>query len=342
MPSLPLSSNQKVKIDRLRDQGKQCLALRQYTEAIQFYSAILQIVEGLPGEDSFELRRRCGLTLAECEIRAGNYHQAVARCSEVIEECVNFADSLPKKTKRKKAKKVTMDSIDLDKTLNRAHYRRGLSLKKLNELRIALIDMKKAAEYHPDDKQTLKELAFLKAKVGTMTSAHVEEEESKLQDFVEDCQVQYPRQRYTRKQLEKMFSSMRSSSTSSSPSSSFSLSPSSQSLSPFGDFSKGLEGFGDFGSMLGGSPPDLSQMLRGLGGNDGGSGMIEFALQNLLGWDAQTVKRVTSIFNLCQSIYKKFNLVYTKVIQYRDIVLLIATVAWAIYAFRGSPLFHEK
>ena len=75
-----------IKSEKLRGKGRVSLSRKEYESAASFYSAAIQVIEGVGGEKSAELRRRCCLTLAECDLKTGNHLQAIARCSEVIEE----------------------------------------------------------------------------------------------------------------------------------------------------------------------------------------------------------------------------------------------------------------
>lgn len=67
--------------------GKVHLNSKDYKRAAQYYSAVIQTIEGHNGNLYADLRRRCLLTLAECEIRNGNLFHAIARCSEILNEC---------------------------------------------------------------------------------------------------------------------------------------------------------------------------------------------------------------------------------------------------------------
>ena len=73
-------------VQLLRSTGHYYLRLKDYKGAAKYYSAILQLYEGIGGSESRDVRRRCCLTLAECEIKMGNFMHAISLCSEVIEE----------------------------------------------------------------------------------------------------------------------------------------------------------------------------------------------------------------------------------------------------------------
>lgn len=294
--SLSLSNLQRSKINSLRSLGKAYLSSHSNEEAIQCYSAILQIVEGLDGEESFELRRRCGLTLAECELRAGRPPRAVARCSEVIEESTNYDES----------QNYSLNKVDLLKTLGRAHYRRGVSLKKLDLLRLALVDMKLANKYQPDDQRTLKEIAALKAKLGTAASAAVDERDPQLADYTEACQVRHPREPMTERQINKL------------------IAPRPLVRAPDID---GLQGM--LGEGMGGGLGEL------LGGGQGSMNLIKFALQQLLGWSSETASEAMEVLQAAQGAWQKVKWLKGKVTVHREAIMLAATLLWAIVAFRS-------
>ena len=124
-----------IKSEKLRGKGRISLSRKEYDSASYYYSAALQLIEGIGGEKSAELRRRCCLTLAECDIKLGNHLQAIARCSEVIEEAPdinnndNNNDDNNDKIKYEKLKQA----------LGKAYFRRGLSLQSLEKPQLALI-----------------------------------------------------------------------------------------------------------------------------------------------------------------------------------------------------------
>ena len=80
-------------VQLLRSTGHYYLRLKDYKGAAKYYSAILQLYEGIGGSESRDVRRRCCLTLAECEIKMGNFMHAISLCSEVIEEASLILES---------------------------------------------------------------------------------------------------------------------------------------------------------------------------------------------------------------------------------------------------------
>lgn len=149
----------------LRDVGKSYLSSKQYSKAALCYSAVLQVIEGVGGKESGEIRQRCSLTLAECEIKLGNLYSAIARCSEVIDE----SPDLPFLDVDTSALNIGSDAAEsastslqplnneeyerLSKFLSQARYRRGVALFRLDEPELALIDLHEALRMVPGDER---------------------------------------------------------------------------------------------------------------------------------------------------------------------------------------------
>ena len=74
------------KIHRLRKAGIEVIKNRDYEKALNCYSALIQLYEGLPGQEMAMYRMQCGVTLAECHMHLGNTEEAIARFSDVIDE----------------------------------------------------------------------------------------------------------------------------------------------------------------------------------------------------------------------------------------------------------------
>ena len=135
-------------VNSLREGGKFFLQSKDYKRASLYYSAIMQIIEGIGGVESLELRRRCALTLAECEIKLGNLQRAVARCSEVIDEATEPEN---------------WDDIDPNVALSvgKAFYKRGISMKRLNKPHFAWLDFEKCLMYNPNNEKAFLEISTL-------------------------------------------------------------------------------------------------------------------------------------------------------------------------------------
>jgi tetratricopeptide (TPR) repeat protein len=173
-----LSGKIRNQIDILREKGHRNYSKRNYREAIDCYSAILQLVEGVSGDEAYELRRRCGLNLAYCCLKNSNYAEAVARCSEVIDESSNFVseDGETPTLKRNEA-------VLLRQALATSYKRRGQALKLLGKDNLADIDFS-FAKFYNSKTQKLRN-SKIAAKYTNYIGDH--------QDFVEECQLKHPR-----------------------------------------------------------------------------------------------------------------------------------------------------
>lgn len=180
--------------ESLRDIGKSYLSAKEYSKAALCYTAVLQVIEGIGGTKSGDLRLRCGLKLAECEIKTGNLYSAIARCSEVIEECPDITikdneiyNSFEKKSiiqeninnssetdanidsdindepqnQLNKHKKKMNEELRL--TLGYAYYRRSVALSRLDLPELALLDLQDALRNIPNDTKIIQRIETLES-----------------------------------------------------------------------------------------------------------------------------------------------------------------------------------
>ena len=144
----------------LRCVGKTYLSSKQYSKAAICYAAVLQVIEGIGGIESGNIRQRCSITLAECEIKLGNLYGAIARCSEVIDECPVPLLENPSSESRKvtpgtggsgSGSGVSINSAQnelIRKVLSQALYRRAIALYRLEEPDLAMIDLLEVFVYN--------------------------------------------------------------------------------------------------------------------------------------------------------------------------------------------------
>lgn len=164
------------------------LSKKDYKKASLCYAAVLQIMEGKGGSEAEELRRRCSLTLAECELQQGNLYEAIARCSEVIEEApdikrfvkndasgsdnentvvvdaVSETEDIVNRAEQNLEARNSGGGKELDKlrvALAKALYRRGLALNRLERPKLALIDLREANKILPTDTKILQHLDLI-------------------------------------------------------------------------------------------------------------------------------------------------------------------------------------
>jgi len=144
------------------------------------------LIEGIGGQESEELRRRCCLTLAECELQEGQFYCTIARCSEVIEEAPLDAKSLYTDRLLDEVKSIndTVGSTTYNQTeiynktdklrasLAKAFYRRGISLNRLEKPQLAILDLQKAKEMLPSNNKIINAIDLTRQSISTQGIIH--------------------------------------------------------------------------------------------------------------------------------------------------------------------------
>jgi tetratricopeptide (TPR) repeat protein len=345
-----LSAETKEQIDILRSLGKQAQQQSNFDEAIQYYSAILQLVEGLSGVEAYEWRRRCGLTLAHYELKRGNFQSAIARCTEVIDESSNYLSTkIPRKSKSSSIKKQDQSSFEgneqqLKESLQKAYQRRSQALKSLQKVKFAELDLLKAKEFQGKvSSSQMKKLKKLSTSNFDIESTKKEEEA--LRDFVEECQLNHPRLQFSQQELQSLSSKR------------FSLSKK-QSFSGFNqnsffdDLNQSMDKmFGPGASKA--SPGDLSSLFPSAAGDQNFSplnslfgqhnkkaGSNGFRLSVLikqfgpmLGWDAVWINRLAWIVDTMQSIQRVTSRISRFVSKNKELLLILAISSWLVYNY---------
>lgn len=183
-----LGSKLSGKISILRENGRLHHTRKRFGDASKCYEAALQLIEGIPGDEAYELRRRCGLNLAYCYLKESKLGDAVARCSEVIDESSNFLDESGQ-----------ISSFDdeqsqlLRDALATAHKRRSVALQLLGRHELAKVDNSISKGYKSRN-----------IKSARKTVLDVPLRLDALQDFVEECQVKYPRKHLSAREIERL------------------------------------------------------------------------------------------------------------------------------------------
>ena len=190
-PQIGIFANNSGLIERLRTEGRARLQSREYEQAADCYAAIIQKLEGIGGDEAGDLMRRCCLTLAECEIKLGNLYDAVARCSEVINETPESSDQ------------------SVQQTLGKAYYRRGVSFQRLDMPHLAYLDMVQAAKYVPDDVKVSNTIQILEVRIANTSAAVNASNESvaledELQYTVEEAMSGFPRRKFSKVEIRRI------------------------------------------------------------------------------------------------------------------------------------------
>lgn len=295
--------------ESLRCIGKTYLSTKQYSQAALCYAAILQVLEGVGGVESGELRKRCGLTLAECEIKAGNFYSAIARCSEVIEECPEITDE---EGQSEGNISESSEITKLRQILGRAFYRRGVALSRLGEHLLALLDLQEASKKIPNDMKIIQRIEISQSITMNYNSPDNMSSESEiveqLQCIVEDAQSNYERSYFSKKQINNLLNKKQSLSTT--------LSKNNKSPSP------GLDGLGDLFGGIGGIAGGT-----GGGGLGGMMGYIPMLLQ-MGGFDIETANLIEEIMKAITDVFQIFKRTFKLVMKNKHYIILLITFVW--------------
>ncbi len=314
--SVPISAKRSLitedvhqRITQLKEHGKTLLNQKHYQRAINYYSGMIFLVEGIKGSRATEIRQRCGLTLAECEMKLGRYSRAVARCSEVIEEASSEVDDLSAK---KKSPLLVKRSKSLLRSLALAHYRRAICLKHLRKLSLAMIDLRLALKYQPDDNNILEEIVDTHFKNVTLEMDEEDVMMARLYDFVEDCQVSQPRLKMTVSLIDRLCAEnpeiIPQSLTS--PSSSSFFPGLGASLTGLGNPTPGL-------SSIGRALPDLKSM-----GN---------LFEMISGIDGETVSKAIEIVTAVTKVISKVKKTWSFLDQNKIPIIIVGSTAWILF-----------
>jgi hypothetical protein len=181
-------------IQRLRNAGLEKLQKKNYEAASDYYAAILQLVEGVGGDYATDMRRRCGLTLTECELKCHRYDHAVARASEIIAEFTEIAD-------------LDREKHLTSKTLAIAHLRRGLAFKYLQKPKWYQTEILRASKCQPQDDKIKAHIVGLKKKKKKRLNSCVD---SMMEDFIDQCICSCPRELWTQAAIQQLLSTSKS------------------------------------------------------------------------------------------------------------------------------------
>lgn len=307
-------------IPKLKSKGKEYLSAKKFDLAASCYSAILQVTEGTGGKESLEVRRKCGLTLAECEIKLGNLRNAIARCSEVIDDEPNLVE-------------LTLENDDEDEvkvTIGKAFYRRAIAFKRLKMNNLALLDFKSCIAYLPDDIKSHQEIYHLENSNSTNTTINETVLKEELIDIVEECQLHYPRPEFTETQIKFLLSGGPRKVT---------AVPSDTGLNPLSGILGNMGTMGplmkSFGGMMGG--------LDFAGNNE--NSHIQLAqyismAAGLAGINLGDVNRIGSIIKAIQDAYKKFRKLVKFLVGNRLIIMTVITF-WLFYSSFGLSFLNQ-
>ena len=320
----------KKKINALRQRGKDYISRMMFTEASSCYAAILQILDGSGGANSAELRRKCGLTLAECYFKLGKFYDAIARYSDVIDESpLDVKDG-----------DIDIRIIAKEKSfrsaIGRAFFRRGAAFNHLNLVDFALIDFKAALNYLTGETSITKVVDMIKEIESEIDNPISDTESGSpdpvvddvnillMQDTIENIQLSYPRREMSIRKIE-LLSSTHDVAT---VINSFNLSSARSNIQGTDTFSSGLQGVLGFDSSDTGKG-NGAFLGAGLGGllGTGGFDLLEM-LGKMAGLDSYTIKNVKEIFQAFKTVFKYFQSAMKFLKGNSTLIVTCVTVLW--------------
>ena len=348
------------RIQKLEDRGTHMLSLKRYKQAGYCYGAILQLLEGLGGNDISKLRQHSAVWLSECEIRCGNLHEAIARCSEVIESYISVLDDdvkdidthnrdiknyqIMKHAKFSKTQQLQFEKnwindkiLSSKAAMSKALFMRGTTFKLLNKPFLAILDFNSTLNYA--------ELSNEQDKIGTKASEQIKQIEEtveplsdlekfyssidiyyeELYDVSEECQALFPTNVYSEEQIKQLQSiPLPRKITSATVSKGIGFPSRGMGGLGLDNIMSGLSGLGSLGSML----------------NDGGKGsgkgsnslmkVIPSLLVSFAGLDKNTAETLGEIIDAFSKATRLFRKGYLFLRKHENTLICFIALFWLV------------
>ena len=352
-------------VQSLRERGRLYLAQRDYSNAARCYAALLQVTEGQAGSKTGQLRRRCSLTLAECEIKLGNLNSAIARCSQVLDEMPSLSSLQNGGKEGEKEEEINTDEIR--QAYGKAHYRRGVALDRCNLPQLALYELRAAHSNIPTDEAILSRIVAIESNMeereslsnptlgiaersshvllncsGNSSSSQVAEDavlEERLRDVTEEAQASHPLPRFTSEQIQGILHNSIEA-TRSLPSPLDGLNPLAALAGQGGGGLGGLGGLGALGAFgqtmgnckEGGNPVEALLKLAGSGSLPG----MVTSVGGLLGLEAGTAKVAGEVVQAIADVVLMFKRLVDLAVEHR--VMIVRCLLFLALLLRFTPL----
>lgn len=339
-----LSSKISSNVKQLRSKGMIYLAKKNYKKAAKYYSASLQLMEGISGEELGHLRKRCALTLAECELKSGQLYHTIITCSDIIDESpviddINSNDnssSLIGQQPETISTQFNGEYDFLNKVLGKAYYKRGLSLDKLNQTVLAIADYKVAHQLLPKDSKIKYRLdkAVRKYEIFDSNSSF---NDTNIFDYIENIVLDnYSKIHLSKSEIRALTQDTTVDSISTRESNSASLSNIfSRSNGADSQQNNGLTGMlgnlglGGVGNALGGLG-GLGSMLGGLGGKGGSMEDTLSFFASMAGVSPDIISKFKEIYKVCFKAFDMYRSIFVSIFKNKESIILGLTVAWVI------------
>ena len=319
-------------VKSLRNKGLFYLSNRDYNNAARCYAAVLQVTEGQAGLETGQLRRRCSLTLAECEIKLGNLDSAIALCSQVLEEMPPLSSGQHVLTSG------VEDLEEMRRAYGKAHYRRGVALDRRNLPHLALYELRAAHTNIPNDENVMNRIVEIESSLsdlrdneivvlGNGVSVATDDKvlEEQLHNVLEEAQASSPLPRFTEDQLRAILQSTLERRDSASP------------LPAFNPMAAAGVGVGALGQLLGtgiekGTGSPINALLK-LAASGKLPGMVS-SMGALLGLDSGTVTLTSEVLQAFTDVALMVKRLYDLVMEHKVIIVrLLLAVALGNYYY---------
>lgn len=339
--------NKLPSVHQLQLQGRRHLDVRNDRKPASYcFSAVLQLTQGALTSENVRVRRQCGLQLASCDFDLGKLEYAIARCSEVVNECPDFKPSFnDSKSYTLREENDMQDLSDQEimlHDLGRAYYLRAKCLQQMGKSTMARRDFQSALNYLPDEIRIHTELAKLEG-VATSRCGDSSSLDEDMIDFLESCTLKHPSLIFSKQQIRRLVSSPLPLQDSSTLASSGSR-PHVASLSP--SRSSPLDLSALLGS-LGAAPSSASSSGRsgsGLGTDIGGSsenGLLSKVtsfvplLCSLAGVPADNTRSIVKFLTMLSTVYATTQRAYATMRAHSDTLVMLLSALWAVGLLRS-------
>ncbi len=304
--------------------------------ACNCFSAVLQLTQGTPTSEGVRVRRRCGLRLARCDLDLGKLEHAIARCSEVINECPEIKPSFDDSKSYTLREETDMqDLCEQEKVLHdlgSAYYLRAICLQRMCKPAMARRDFQCALNCLPDEIRIHTELSELDSAATVTESEDSSSTDDDMIDFLEDCTLKHPSLVFSKNQLRRLLSP-------SLPPLHVSPTLASSGSRPPLDLSAL---FGSLGTAPSLSSSGLSRGDSGVEiGSDSKNGLLgkvtSFVplLCSLAGVPDDTARQIVKFLRALSTVYTTTQRAYATLRTHSDTLMMLLSALWAVGLLRS-------
>lgn len=340
----PIKTPSRIELDiaSVMASGDELYNNGRFTDAGVCYSGSLQMLAGSTASSNIARRRLSGLRLALCELKNGQFQNALARCSEVIAETHEPVISMDQSETYSLTEPHQLSGEQLlARDLGLAYLTRAKCFIGIGKARLGKQDLKLAIKYIPDELEVYQLMYSaqeddINEKPGINDSILNEHDE-----VIEDCILNHPSAEFSKKRLKTLIESCRHRTKS--------KSLNKNRGNPIITTAKyqsngGNMGGRGLGALLQGlAPVGLGAVAAAHGGSARGNdiklnnnqALISMAvplLTGMMGMDAAASRNVVDIVNALSKAWTLLHRVYSVVQKYRDLAVSLLTIMWIVIA----------